>query len=858
MSFSKHPDSDAVCYTKPLDSLKCWKDHFFWVNSFAFPASFPWHTEPFLCLIGMSRNYTMYEDTYPTFIHDDGTEMSLLGFIQVADPTKVKVGERERAEEEARILDSTVRRVVLLLPVAPARADSELEKSVDRLFDEGGSADQGYSTAGGGQETETEIVTGVRFVADENVVTEKPKRPRKKRQAATVAGGSFHPPKKLRGDHETSSGAATGGKSPSVHKELLASSMLNVEVGVVTVVTLPMITSSVSTTLEHESCAPADSINGLNLCTLGESERFVISLDSSHHSSTNASEAGVDSFVRSVVLPPVMTEAVITTNVASIPFAPALKTGTKVISPVHASMFHDSDSTGTISEMDYHHLFTEFNVGNARQACLNAEVRMRTEYCLSERKRRQSSTTKATRLRVQVAVAKAMEKMHVDEIDTLKQKNVVLENEKESLDGKVTELQSLVSTKDLELKDLNVVVSSLRSQKDSLVDQVSGFEQLKEQIKEFQDAQMNIVNDMAAKLDADLLEMALHLEEKFYPHLLTTISGQRWLLTHGLKLAVVKCLSSQEYLSALGAAISRTFKKGMQEGLLAGIDHGKAGRSLADVVAYNLAAEADYNSSLQRLCEVDFSLLAELKSHKDASVDDIMNLLRVEGPLADARGMSDLQPHVDQLMLPVHRSEDQVVQGKTSLSFSLSVTHSRVKRIRENVSVKRSALIGVWTPLVDLLSVENLTGEAGTSDGVPVTTATTTALSTTFASASSVPPITIEDYEIISMDGPEDAHGNGPFADAPGMSNLQPDVEQLTLHIYCLEDQVVLGETSLSFALSVTRSRVEWIRENVAAQRSTLIDVWVPLVDPLSAKSMICKASTSGSVPAAVVTTIAL
>ncbi|GJX93127.1 hypothetical protein Tco_0347713 [Tanacetum coccineum] len=818
MSFSKHPDSDAVCYTKPLDSLKCWKDHFFWVNSFAFPASFPWHTEPFLCLIGMSRNYTMYEDTYPTFIHDDGTEMSLLGFIQVADPTKVKVGERERAEEEARILDSTVRRVVLLLPVAPARADSELEKSVDRLFDEGGSADQGYSTAGGGQETETEIVTGVRFVADENVVTEKPKRPRKKRQAATVAGGSFHPPKKLRGDHETSSGAATGGKSPSVHKELLASSMLNVEVGVVTVVTLPMITSSVSTTLEHESCAPADSINGLNLCTLGESERFVISLDSSHHSSTNASEAGVDSFVRSVVLPPVMTEAVITTNVASIPFAPALKTGTKVISPVHASMFHDSDSTGTnvsndsllddhdaswefidhlappvlfaqIRKMDYHHLFMDFNVGTARQSCLNAKVRMRTEYCLSERRRlesecekqvdllkarvaeveslkaqlllKETEAAKATRLRVQVAVAKAMEKMHVDEIDTLKQKNVVLENEKESLDGKVTELQSLVSTKDLELKDLNVVVSSLRSQKDSLVDQVSGFEQLKEQIKEFQDAQMNIVNDMAAKLDADLLEMALHLEEKFYPHLLTTISGQRWLLTHGLKLAVVKCLSSQEYLSALGAAISRTFKKGMQEGLLAGIDHGKAGRSLADVVAYNLAAEADYNSSLQRLCEVDFSLLAELKSHKDASVDDIMNLLRVEGPLADARGMSDLQPHVDQLMLPVHRSEDQVVQGKTSLSFSLSVTHSRVKRIRENVSVKRSALIGVWTPLVDLLSVENLTGEAGTSDGVPVTTATTTALSTTFASASSVPPITIEDYEIISMDGPEDAHGNG-------------------------------------------------------------------------------------------------
>nr|GEX55608.1 hypothetical protein [Tanacetum cinerariifolium] len=44
MSFSKRLDSDIVCYTKPLDSLKRWNDHFFWVDSFACPASFPWHT----------------------------------------------------------------------------------------------------------------------------------------------------------------------------------------------------------------------------------------------------------------------------------------------------------------------------------------------------------------------------------------------------------------------------------------------------------------------------------------------------------------------------------------------------------------------------------------------------------------------------------------------------------------------------------------------------------------------------------------------------------------------------------------------------------------------------------------------
>ncbi|GJQ99645.1 hypothetical protein Tco_0522630 [Tanacetum coccineum] len=587
--------------------------------------------------------------------------------------------------------------------------------------------------------------------------------------------------------------------------------MLNVEAGVAAVATLPLVTSSVSATPEHESGAPTDSITGLNLRTIGAYERFVISLDSFHHSSTNDSGAEGDSIIRSAIVLPVMTEAVVTSHVVNAPSV--LETGTKVTTPVHASMFHDSDSTETVKadvagpsysakqdlsmgsrelnsetlhqvfvpqwnirEMDYHHLFTEFNVGTARQACLDAEVRMRTEYCLSERKRLESECGKqadllkakdeevenlkahlllkeakaaeAARLRVQVAAAEATEKMHADEIDALKQKNVALKTEKEFLDGKVTELQSSVSTKDLELKDLNVVVSSLRSQKDSLVDQVhalettcfglrdqvSGYERLKEHIEEFQDAQMNIVNDKVSKLDADLLETALHLEENFYPHLLTTISGQRWLLTHGLKLA---------------------------DRLSVGIDHGKAGRILEDVVAYNPAAEANYNSSLQRLREVDLPLLAELKSHKDASIADVMNLLCLEGPLVDAPGMSDLQPDVEQLTLPIHRPEDQVVLGETSLSFALSVTHSRVERIRENVAAQRSDLIDVWVPLVDPLSAKSLIGEASTSGSVPAAVVTTTALSTTFAAASSVPPITIEDYEIVGTHGLEDAQGNG-------------------------------------------------------------------------------------------------
>ncbi|GKF25641.1 hypothetical protein Tco_0081535 [Tanacetum coccineum] len=119
----------------------------------------------------MSRNYTLDEDTYPTFLHDDGTGGCL--------PTY-----------------STVRRVVPLLSVALARAESELEASMERLFDEAGSVDQGDFAAKGSHDAETESAMRVRIITAENVTIERPKRPGKKRQAATDADGSSYPLKK--------------------------------------------------------------------------------------------------------------------------------------------------------------------------------------------------------------------------------------------------------------------------------------------------------------------------------------------------------------------------------------------------------------------------------------------------------------------------------------------------------------------------------------------------------------------------------------------------------------------------------------------------------------------------------------
>ncbi|GKG46436.1 hypothetical protein Tco_0501282, partial [Tanacetum coccineum] len=48
-----------------------------------------------------------------------------------------------------------------------------------------------------------------------------------------------------------------------------------------------------------------------------------------------------------------------------------------------------------------------------------------------------------------------------------------------------------------------------------------------------------------------------------------------------------------------------------------------------------------------------------------------MDSLHLEGFLAEIPGAEDLQPSLEQLMLPIHRPEDNVVFVETPLSSSL-------------------------------------------------------------------------------------------------------------------------------------------------------------------------------------------
>ncbi|GJW45787.1 hypothetical protein Tco_0077433 [Tanacetum coccineum] len=174
---------------------------------------------------------------------------------------------------------------------------------------------------------------------------------------------------------------------------------------------------------------------------------------------------------------------------------------------------------------------------------------------------KEAEAAETIRLRGQVAVVEAAEAARANELNVLKERNAVLE-------GQVAVLESATISKDVELASsnaqvakvltpvlyifnfchilnygliiLNLHVSALETTCSGLRDEVMRYKLFKERVEAVQDKQVKVLSDRVASIDSDLMEMALYMDEEFYPR--------------------------------------RAIDKGIQDGSTAGIDHGKAGR----------------------------------------------------------------------------------------------------------------------------------------------------------------------------------------------------------------------------------------------------------------------------------------
>ncbi|GJS92966.1 gypsy type transposase [Tanacetum coccineum] len=605
------PDDVWDSYLKNLDSVKNWNDHFFWVDEFVVPANARF-------------------------------KMDLNAFIRTADPRKVRIIERARAENERPIVTVAKHRTVTLLPTSVVRSSGEFSASVEREFvgdaSVGDGGDQGFDSVGGQDNAKPTVP----------VETEVPipKRSKKKR----VTRGS--------------------------ERMLLQDSRLSVEQGVPALPTLPFITSTVTPSPLEDGGDRTDS--ALNLGHLKLFLLVSLLLRFMNEASTVATllPKSIGLFLLDVskervnaAFPSIF---VLGSEKSNFPEVAA----TKVFELNDEAFCANRLITSLLllslkllsQESSMSRLFTEFNVSDRTSLAEEKDILLEAkdkeiEDLKSQLLKANEESVEVAQLRVQVSGLEATENSLRGEVASTKEHNVLLEQECDSLKLKVTSLESTIAEKDHELSDLGASSSSLKSQNQSLVNQVHELE----------------ISSADLREKLEMYEGSLKQLEEFQDNLMGPLKT-RWLLTHGMKLLLVKCLNSTEYMEALGHAFGRAIEKGMQEGLAAGIEHGQAGRCLTDLEAYIPSAEADFNSAIRDLRDLNFPLLQELSNKKDASTWDIMDLLRL----------------------------DDVVAETLALSVALDICRGWVEKIERNLIERLPFLKDVFVYIDDPLSVEAL------------------------------------------------------------------------------------------------------------------------------------------------------
>nr|GEX40193.1 glutathione S-transferase [Tanacetum cinerariifolium] len=562
-------------------------------------------------------------------------------FIHHSDPTKVRICERELAEKEVKLLKLTEGRIVPLNP--PVSATSwDSGDSVDKLFDEADDAEQERS-----------------------------------RKTTREVSASTLPPKKLRDDYHVAT-SITDGKCLAIIRSLVPES------------------SSVSSGIaKPQDDGLADSVSGLNLRTPSSLQKDKVRPGNveTFGDSASAGEANVNAASSSKLNEPMT---------SSDSFYASQDLNSETLHNIYIpnrKVTNDSvlddpyvcrDLTDRLAahvlfsqlrSMDYDQLYTEFNVGAARQMCLGAEVRMRAEHTLEQKDRLEDKCTEQT----SILSAKDAEIAHLRSLLSLKETEVA---EAIHLRSQLSIVEAADAAKSTELRDLKEINFALEGENDALSKKVATLE------------------SMNASKETELASLTAQIAQ-----LTSDLCGFQ--------------LSRDEPSSKVAFLELERDRLADQDSLKVGVDHGKAERDLSMIKAYDPSAEAKYINVVNALGAVDFSLLSELKSKKDARIVDLMDSLH------------------------------NVVLEETSLSFSLQVVHSRVQRVRGEIQEKHLSLTDVMVPFTEPLSSKSLISEASTF-ATPVTTESITILSTTFMSSSVVPPLSISNDQVLDTK-PNDA-----------------------------------------------------------------------------------------------------
>ncbi|GKC05424.1 hypothetical protein Tco_0997034 [Tanacetum coccineum] len=619
MSFSKQPRKNTPqCYTKPLDSLKNWNKRFFWIDERIFPTAVDWRAsaprdempiagsnsatdvtllntdrapfqrlpENLLCLVGLSRNYYLRDDIYPTFLYDDDREMDLFSLIRKPNPFKVKTGMWPRAAHEVLLLNVTASRVIDMEDPTVASGSSGTPSIVKRSPLDFDNEDTALSLAEGARaeehvqegltheippvKTATTIEVIQEAVHEEEVAaTEPPINKRRKQMRCKRVNEEAEanaPPKVLRKDHASGPAHSTHGGKSLAAMGLDASSTFS-----------PLAAQSTPTAVSD--LEPMSSSKGAAAEIPTEdvaTTKVNVQLSMGSPNSRKSTSPSVGGSPGGIYQP-----------------GWGVTNNCRLDSPETCQdMVYHIVSPGYFSELRHQHnteFLSQYNMNLARQKiqAKEEEIKKLDEEIRSLR----TVETEVHGLRNQTQNLETLLEAEVDIKKATEAKIMDLAGELESLRAQFSDLQ---------------VNNHQLSQQDEKVEQ------------------------WCTKMDARLDALSIDFDVELYPHMLTAIAGRRWVIGHGLRLAIMKCAESTELRQAFADVVSAGIVKGMSEGLKYGVEHREAKLDLTAIEAYDPEAEAKYVAALTALRDLKYPLVDQLKKLRDAPIDLLMASLHLK------------------------------------------------------------------------------------------------------------------------------------------------------------------------------------------------------------------------------------
>nr|GEW75699.1 hypothetical protein [Tanacetum cinerariifolium] len=246
-----------------------------------------------------------------------------------------------------------------------------------------------------------------------------------------------------------------------------------------------------------------------------------------------------------------------------------------------------------------------FNINYAQHICMASELRLHYEHEIMTREK--------------------FERKFTDSAAIVQQRDAEVAN----LNTQNVGLLEKVSTLELVHEELDGKVSQLIADCDGLRSRVAGEDKMREEFVSQQDAAERRFAEQAAELDARIADCARFVECCF----------------------------------ALGKVISMAINKGIQQGLEAGIAHGKEGRSLTQIEAYDPEVEEKYVVAVFAFENVSFPLLDELEGLKDSPLAFIMSALTLKDDHGDANTTPEFrqfQPSLDQVTVPIYSKSGSI------------------------------------------------------------------------------------------------------------------------------------------------------------------------------------------------------